>query len=421
MCGSLGGTGGENTSRVVQDFLNRVVIVASLIGLAGIGCIALDRLVLSEISNTGYAELLRCAPSLVEIIEVKRTPLLYLGYLAFSFGFVSLVLFILRGEEITGWASALAQLSILSPIGYAVLYSGRMPMLLIVLLIVSAMLVRVRQGRSLLPLGHHLVLKMVAFFLLFAVYSSAMWSSRQNFCVQMSGIIRELLDQQVRSVNATKLSKMIDDAKIDDAKRAKMIPILPKENASIRNLQEAWHVKPRAYLTSAIDSGILSPSVARGVFSTYFYMTHGVRILDTTWRAREKFSPQWGIYEIGILSPIFRVFFPNDPRPLEMERQLKSVGIYGFFPTAWAAAFIDFGIFGAIIYVLVWGFVAGLSASCARRFTLVTPALLLVFTLTTILLSPVQGPLGVANSALVLLSTIITGLAIDLAGLRDKF
>ena len=69
--------------------LNRVVVATSLVGVVGIGLMAFDRLLLSGISNSGYAELLRCAPSLVDFIEIKRTPLLYAGYLTFSFGFVA--------------------------------------------------------------------------------------------------------------------------------------------------------------------------------------------------------------------------------------------------------------------------------------------------------------------------------------------
>ncbi len=88
--------------------------------------------------------------------------------------------------------------------------------------------------------------------------------------------------------------------------------------------------------------------------------------------------------------------------------------IYGFFPTVWAAAFIDFGLGGAVIYVLTWGFVAGWSAFGVRHSTLITPSLLLVFVLASIFLSSVQGPLGIANSALVLFSLLDVGLAADL-------
>ena len=87
--------------------------------------------------------------------------------------------------------------------------------------------------------------------------------------------------------------------------------------------------------------------------------------MDTMWRARELFSPHWGVYEIGILSPILRVFFPQNRALADMGAQLKLRGIHGFFPTVWGAAYIDFGAAGAVIYILIWGFVAGWSASGA--------------------------------------------------------
>ncbi len=131
-----------------SQMLNRVVTAASLFGIAGISLMTLDRTMLSGVSNSAYSELLRCAPGLINAISIKRTPLLYGGYAMFSFGFVSVALFLLKGEEIKGWAAALAQLSIISPVGYAVLYSGRMPILLVLVLVGVAMLVRLAQGTA---------------------------------------------------------------------------------------------------------------------------------------------------------------------------------------------------------------------------------------------------------------------------------
>jgi hypothetical protein len=404
--------------------LNGVVIATSLIGIGGIGLIALDRGVLSGINNSGYAELLRCAPELVDFIEIRRTPLLYIGYLTFSFGFASLALFLLKGEEIRGWAAIAAQISIVSPIGYALLYSGRMPILFIIVLIVAAVLVRIGQGCRPLPHGHHLFIKMILVVLLFGIYSSAIWSSRQKFCVQVSGLIQEMQqkmkerdrqDRRLRSadmISAADLSKMVDATKVS--------PNAPSTNGGglLAMMQDAWDVRPRSYVISAIDSGRLSLNAAKTYLSTYFYLTHGVRIIDTTWRARELFSPHWGVYEIGILSPILRVFFPQNQALVDMGTQLKLAGIHGFFPTVWGAAYIDFGAAGSVVYILIWGFVAGWCASGARRSALTTPPLVLVFILASIFLSPVQGPLGVANSALVLLSMIIVGVTIDLMGMR---
>ena len=65
--------------------------------------------------------------------------------------------------------------------------------------------------------------------------------------------------------------------------------------------------------------GHFSPGAAVTVLSTYFYLTHGVRILDTTWRQRDRLSPHWGVYQIGVLSPILRVFFPQSDELLDIE------------------------------------------------------------------------------------------------------
>jgi hypothetical protein len=390
--------------------LNRAVMVASLLGIVGIALVALDRAVLSGVSNGGYSELLRCAPGLVDTIEIKRTPLLYAGYGMFSFGFVSVVLFLLKGEEITGWAAALGQLSIVSPVGYALLYAGRMPILLIFVLIAAVMLIRLGQQRRPLPRGHRLLLKAAVAVGLFAIYSSVIWTTRQNFCVQMSPLIRQLLEEKTRRgmITATDLSK-----------RLRAVPLSEQKVGSTDEMLEAWNVRPRGYAMSAIESSHLSARGAVIGFSTYFYWTHGVRTVDIVWHARDKFTPQWGVYEIGVLSPFLRVFFPDSQQVAAMEGEQQSAEVFGFFPTVWGAALIDFGIVGAVIYILIWGGVAGWSAAGSKRSGFMTPLLLLVFVLASILLSPVQGPLGIANSALVLVSMLVTGFVLDFPKLRS--
>jgi len=180
-------------------------------------------------------------------------------------------------------------------------------------------------------------------------------------------------------------------------------------------LQKSWHVAPRQYVLSALDSGYLSPANARVLLSNYFYLTHGIRILDLIWRSSAQLSPQWGVYEIGVLSPMLRIFFPHNERLTTMSDELRGAEIYGFFPTAWGAAIIDFGVIGAVIYVLLWGWGGGWSCYGTKHSTLAT----LTFTLASVILSPIQGPLGAANSALVLVSMLLLGISIDLWTLRS--
>jgi hypothetical protein len=246
----------------------------------------------------------------------------------------------------------------------------------------------------------------------------------------MGGLIRELHDRlkgsdydlrPVAPIGAVEVKRMIEERKasLDVGKAAHSADI----GALLATMQETWHARPRDYVLSAIASGNLSPNTAMIFLSTYFYLTHGVRILDLTWQGRKQFSPNWGIYEIGVLSPIIRVFLPQSRSLASLNQQLKSAEVYGFFPTVWAAAYIDFGAAGAVIYILIWGFVAGYSSLAVRQSMLVMPALLLTFVLTSIVLSPIQGPLGVANSALVLASMVAIGMVIDLitrVSVRDR-
>ncbi|MGT2434907.1 hypothetical protein ACU4GH_02555 [Bradyrhizobium betae] len=382
----------EASSRRV---LNWVVGAASVTGIVGIALIALDRVILSGANNADYTQLLRCAPTLVDIVEIKRTPLLYLGYLTFSFSYAALVLFLLRGEQVRGWMAALAQLSFVSPIGYALLYSGRMPILFFIVLIAAAILVRWCQGLPPLPPGHHLLTKTIAVVLLFAAYSSAMWSIRQGFCVEMGGLIRELqaklqeqeaeqerifhariaarergsADGQRKSqissdagptdpvsmppaqlpapenqaetettISAENVSRMIKQARqtaqaearahaqADPGTHSKAPPPTPLLSVMI----EAWEAPPRDYIMSALNSGLVPQGTVMSALSSYFYLTHGVRVFDVTWRARNEFSPHWGVYEIGVLSPILRVFFPDNELLATLSVELKSAGIYGF-------------------------------------------------------------------------------------------
>ena len=227
-----------------RRMLNRIVIAVSLFGIAGIALVALDRAVLSGVSNSAYSELLRCAPGLVDAISIERTPLLYGGYAMFSFGFVSVILFLLKGEEITGWAAALAQLSVVSPVVYALLYSGRMPILLVLVLIAAAMIVRLAQGLPPLPRGHYLIIKTVVAVGLFAVYSSAIWTSRQNFCIQMSPLITELQQEKIQREVPS------DDASKPPEASEKITP-----TELNKRIAEARAARPSEQKPSSVDAG----------------------------------------------------------------------------------------------------------------------------------------------------------------------
>ena len=97
-------------------------------------------------------------------------------------------------------------------------------------------------------------------------------------------------------------------------------------------MREAWHVQPRGYVVLVVDFDFLSEKATQGILSNYFYLTHSVRILDMIWHARDDLTPLWGVYEVGILSPILRIFFPHNQLITSMNTQLRSTQIYGLTP-----------------------------------------------------------------------------------------
>jgi hypothetical protein len=134
----------------------------------------------------------------------------------------------------------------------------------------------------------------------------------------------------------------------------------------------------------------------------------------------DKITPFWGTYQIGVISPIVRVFSPDSGVLDRMHYQLKVINIYGFFPSVWGAAYVDFGVVGGVLYIVIWGLLGGWTYTACRQTNWFLPPLLLSFVLATILLSPIEGPLGIANSALVFGSFVVVGLLADLTGFRRR-
>lgn len=305
--------------------LNRTVVVTSMLGILSIVFIAIDRTILSGVDNSDYAAFLRCAPEFIDYIHIRRTPLIYVGYIIFSFGFVSLALFLLS-DKIHGWPAYLAQLSSLSPIGYALLYSGRMPMLLLAALIVSVGLVRLLQGRTLFPRGHLLGVKVLVLVAAFGIYSNLVWESRRNFCDKMRPLVIEL--------RQTLKIKEIDSAyRLTKIREALKQPTrLPEPDYVLRVMRDEWGVEPRPYLRDSIERGAMSPRISLFVVANYFYLTHGIMILDRIYEARDELTPFLGAYEIGPLSPLIRVVAPDSDIVKSQNRMLRVANIYGFFP-----------------------------------------------------------------------------------------
>lgn len=121
---------------------------------------------------------------------------------------------------------------------------------------------------------------------------------------------------------------------------------------------------------------------------------------------KEVFTPYLGVYQVGVLSPLLRIFYKNNTLLAHMDNGLKSALVYGFYTTGWGAIYLDCGLLGAVIFIVGFGFISGYTGFRAKNRDAVEAQLLSAFCYTSILMSVFNGPFGMANSFLVFISIL---------------
>ncbi|MGY4364317.1 hypothetical protein ACVW1A_000382 [Bradyrhizobium sp. LB1.3] len=350
--------------------LDAVIVVCAVAGLAGAAFIAIDKVLLSAQDWSGGITALRDRRS-VEVMEgipIKRSWLLYLGYLTISFSCASFCLFLLRGEKLGRLAAWLAQASVLAMVVYAVVYGGRMPILLTIVLAIGCVMVRRLRGRSLLPAGWYLWPKVLLGSGAFLLYTNAIWSSRRQ------------------------------------------VGHIYNFGEFLRVASEKWELKPSGWLVEAVRKGELGASGVMDFISSAMYLTHSPTSVQRFVEHYGQFSTYFGLYQVGVLSPLFDVFAPGLKLPETMRGQLAQAGLYGWFPNAWGAWFLDAGFALGFFAILAWGFFSGTAYRVVANNDSIAAELLLAFAYSAILISPLNGPFGMANSFLIFSSFVSVAL-----------
>jgi len=358
--------------------IERLIAVTALIGLAGAALIAVDKLLLSGLDySRGLAAVRFQRVAEIEAgIEVPRSPLLYVGYLTFSFSYAAALLYILRGEVARPTVAALAQLAVASPVVYSLLYGGRNPILLFFVLLAGGILVRARRGRAALPPVPALRLKLAIALVLFVAYVDYTWEDRRS------------------------------EWKIETYPRF------------VEVAREHWQAQPKPWVDRAVTNHRAPAGLVMNVVSSGLYLTHGAITFDKIVERHRDFARCWGLYQVGLLAPLVRKSPAGTALLRRMDQQLRDTDTFGWFPTAWGAWYIDFGLGGAAAAVLAWGMASGWAYRLVRLGDDLAGELLLGFALATVLLSPINAAFGMANSILIFGSLVVTALACRLGGPR---
>ena len=309
-------------------------------------------------SLLGAAELrAERAQELLAAVQLSSPVLSGIGFVCYPAGFVGLVAAMISYEAQPKATHVLALTYISILFVLTIVAGGRSTILVLIIFIALAAYIRRAHKRPVIPKSKGLRYLLGVLCILFVAYSTAIW--------------------QVRS----SLSEGSHEAFFEHA-------------------ELVWGVTPTPTLDN-IGAALGGPTITQSLMSTIFYFTQSLSVVERI-LAMPDVPVMLGAYHIDLVAAAMRAFPTTTDFLADGYLELLDANVYGFFASAWGALLIDFGLAGAAIAALAWGWFAGGSFRKALTDTDGRPTVMYVFWMYSVLISFVSPPLGFANSAVTL-------------------
>ena len=278
-----------------------------------------------------------------------------MAFLTYPAGFVATLITLLRYEQCRRSTRRLALFYLPVVFTHSIAAGGRSPILVLIIFLAIACYLRRWYGQSAIPRSRPLKLLLFGLVGTFLAYSSVIWVVRADL------------------------------AEMDTA-------------AFLAHAEDTWGVTPSAALQAAAEA-LGAPNLVQTVMSSVFYFTAALSVTERILALST--SPMLlGGYQVDLVAGALRVVPGGNEFLANGYDILLDADIYGFFAGAWGALYIDFGIPGSVVAVVLWGFLAGRSHLALRRAPQSDGAALYAFWIYSVFISFVSPPLGFSNSAL---------------------
>jgi len=303
---------------------------------------------LLEFADLRYAR----ADELLQAAELSRNWYTYAGYLLYPGIYLGAVLGYLFYEhlDLAGKSWLLADMA--CPFLLAVVWGGRSPILALLLLLVAAGVVRTLSYKSFLPQGAGLRFFGLTAVAVFLVYTNIVWFVR----LELTGSTAQI---------------------------------------ALDHAAHIWGVQANDWLVNvAHELGMADALVA--ATGLYFYLFQAPSITERIF-AMDQVPQLWGGHQVDIFAAAFRMFEPTREMLAEGYGKLLEANVYGFLTGAWGSLYIDLWVL-AIPFVALWGLLSGATFGRARSHGRLSDTVLYVYLFYAMLITPMSGPLGLANS-----------------------
>jgi len=353
---------------ISNSHVDRLVRICALVGLIGIISFIIDKVFLSGLSYSQGITTVRyerITEALSGEDRAQRSFLLYLGFLTVSFSTVAYLLYLLKAEALSRSSVWLAHLSLISPIALSMLYGGRSPLVLVVLLASGALIVRVLNNQTLFPQVAVARRLMLAFAVLGLLYNGYILAERR---------LRSGVEDYYSLIN---------------------------------NIEISASATPTAWAEALIENGYIDSDVFMTLLSTHFYLTHGFSALDRTFEYDGALGPYYGQYQFYFVTASLSRVYPAASFEELITREMQLAGLYGTFLTAWGGVYVDFDWPCGLIVAFAYGWLSGRAYRRATVSQDLGAKLILCYVIAAILFSPITSPFGVSNSLPTLASILL--------------
>jgi hypothetical protein len=351
-----------------EAHVGRVMAACAVLGLLGGVCVVLDKVVFGGLDfSEGLGNLrLELARRFDVEAAAPRRPLIWLGMALYSFSNVALLLYWFSARCRRDVAALVLAASFVPGV-VALMYAGRSPAAVTLLVLVSASLVRGALGERWLPrvplaatlLGIHAAMVVLGSAYIFAARAAVMTTEEGPPIERFLFFTEGDLTREARAV-------------VEDTARL-------------------GHVPAHAAMMLA-------------------YFGHGVGELTYIVENDTDAGPYWGAYQFATIVRASEAF--TRPRISIYEELERTIDRSGLYFTAWAGLYIDFGYYLSPLVSLLLGLACGALYTVSMLGAAAWARILLAYMYVFVLLTPVHSLIGWANGAQTLAALMVTVVAL---------
>jgi len=400
------------------------VRVAAFLGLFGAICIAFDKLVLSGLDFSQGVTAVRFARA--DAVDqgtagnLRRSPLLYLGYMTFAFSVAAYLIYLLKGESLRRSTMWVAFVGLSSIFLYSYVSGGRSPLGLVIGMAGGAILVRMLSRQSALPAGRTGRVLFAVFLIVTAAYSN--WIVSERF-VATSATSYAVLEKRFQDVYDASIPPLTASSAPPTATApAPVATPIPTVVAPVIASSAPPGATPVPTVVAAVPSATQEPprpslgeQIRMQAIINSYYATHEIPMLDRTLSYTGELGPYYGAYEFYLLAAFAQRLTPWWSVDAVMLPQLKAANVYGWFSTAWGGMYLDFGAGGALVAALICGWLAGIVYRRALVDGNDGSRLLMCYVVAGIIATPVLSIFTISISLPILVSLVVAALVINRA------